>query len=103
MNIRNAFFISACISLTLLSCDTRDPDPSANNLSEFAKEFVSMHVGSPNAMNSDGEVAFHQVFQNAMGWVMVVMVLYFMTSVKDRMLPRIQVADFEWGNRIKER
>ena len=100
MNIRNAFLIGVCISLTLLSCDTRDPDPSANNLSEFAKEFVSMHVNSPNAMNSDGEIAFRQWTQNMMGLVMVAMIMYFITNVTNRNLIRLRVSDFEFGNRI---
>jgi hypothetical protein len=84
MNIRNAFLFFACISFTTMSCDTRDPDPSANNLSEFAKEFVSMHVGSPNAMTSDGDVAFNQLIQNVLGVMMLWMVVWFVHNKEDK-------------------
>lgn len=84
-----------CISLFALSCDTRDPEPSTNNLSEFAKEFVSMHIGSSNAMNSDGEIAFNQLIQNMIGVMILGMAMGSILYVVDRTLQYIMAAQFK--------
>jgi len=58
------FFI--CLSLTTLSCDNGESDSSINNLSDFAKEFVSSHVDSYNSMNMGNETPFSQLIRNAL-------------------------------------
>jgi len=77
MKIRKApllFFI--CLSLTTLSCDNGESDRSMNNLSEFAKEFVSTHMDSYSSMNIENENLFNQVIQNALNMALLMMVVW---------------------------
>ena len=73
MKIRKApllFFI--CISFTTLSCDNGESDSSINNLSEFAKEFVSTHMGSSNSINMGEEAPFNQLIENVLNVLMLI-------------------------------
>lgn len=73
MKIRKApllFFI--CISFTTLSCDNGESDSSINNLSEFAKEFVSTHMGSSNSINMEEEAPFNQLIENVLNVLMLI-------------------------------
>jgi len=77
MKIRKApllFFI--CLSLTTLSCDNGESDHPVNNLSEFAKEFVSTHMDSYSSMNISNENLFNQVIQNVLNMAMLMMVVW---------------------------
>ncbi|MEO7992676.1 MAG: hypothetical protein ABI663_24200 [Chryseolinea sp.] len=62
---KNPLFFVALV-LIVLSCDSSDPDPSINNLSEFAQKFMSMRLGSPKAMNRNSNAAINQSFQSMM-------------------------------------
>ena len=63
---KNPLFFVALL-LIVLSCDSSDPEPSVTDLSEFAQEFMSMRLGSPNAMNRNSDAAVNKSFQSMMG------------------------------------
>ena len=65
-----------CLSLATLSCDNGESDSSINNLSDFAKEFVSTHMDSYNSMNMDNEARFSQAIQNALNGMTLMMVVW---------------------------
>ncbi len=87
MKIRNTpllFFI--CLSLTLVSCDNGESDSSINNLSEFAKEFVSTHIGSSNSINMENETPFSQLIQNLLGAMLLILTAWSVKHVMERLM-----------------
>ena len=68
----------------MLSCDNGESDSSVNNLSDFAKEFVSTHVDSYNSMNMDNETRFSQLIQNALNMAMLMMVVLSINHLIER-------------------
>ena len=76
------FFI--CISLAALSCDNGESDSSINNLSEFAKEFVSTHIGSSSSINMENETPFNQLIQNVLGAMLLMLMVWIMKHLIER-------------------
>lgn len=87
MKIKKApllFFI--CLSLTTLSCDNGESDSSINNLSDFAKEFVSTHVDSYNSMNIGNDTPFSQLILNALNVVMLMMLMWTIHQLMEKIV-----------------
>ncbi len=80
------FFV--CLSLTTLSCDNGESDPAIGNLSEFAKEFVSTHIGSSNSINMGKETPFNQLIQNLLNVLMLMMVVWFVDQVMQKSMKK---------------
>jgi hypothetical protein len=68
----------------MLSCDNGESDSSVNNLSDFAKEFVSTHMDSYNSMNMDNETRFSQLIQNALNSMMLMMVVWYLNHLIEK-------------------
>jgi hypothetical protein len=68
MNKNRHFLFASAIVLALaaLSCSDNEPE-SSGELSEFANEFISMRLGSPNNAMDGAKTAINQSFQSMMG------------------------------------
>ena len=73
-----------CLSFTMLSCDNGESDHAMGNLSEFAKEFVSTHMGSPNSMNMGNEAPFNQLVQNLLNVLIMITGVWFINQMIQR-------------------
>ncbi|MEK6781747.1 MAG: hypothetical protein AABY93_08570 [Bacteroidota bacterium] len=64
-----ATLLCACFAIAVLSCTTNSdpvPEPTIDDLSQFARNFVGMRLSSPNAMNRASETTVNKSFQNMM-------------------------------------
>lgn len=68
----------------MLSCDNGESDPAIGNLSEFAKEFVSTHIGSSSSINMGKETPFSPLIENLLSVLMLIMVVGFMDQIMQK-------------------
>lgn len=62
-------------SLALCGCDNGESDRSMNNLSEFAKEFVSTHMDSYSSLNMSDENQFNQMIKDVLNMAMLMLMV----------------------------